>query len=400
MLNVHIDPTFLHTSPNATATSNIIAKCVPDTNMSYKCHIYTTYAIYLCTWAIVSICTLYQLKAINKVTRSTAIHIVHIMDMPLDIYACHIAYIWPITLLLSYIYSPNIATYTSFTKCNPRFTMHCHIYANSKCAHQMPNIWCIHKLVHFPRRRQLCPYICLVWNSFQTTGLWPWTNIPPKLHIYDQLHCCYSLHINPTLLHISGQKMKLLFTMLLPYICQQQICHSNATYTPHVQITWQDSMGTYTNTYAMCELTDTDLMTRSTGHSRTHDNDAITYNTAWLHELSWPVDNRQKTNQVCSWNCHENDDVRWKHTTEWYITFNNPNHNKRYTARTVCKVNPENTNKSRDNRQTRIREKAMNISEFQRSKCHKSWPQQLLTCLTVNHQMEQHLNLTFAQENA
>ena len=55
----------------------------------------------------------------------------------------------------------------------------------------------------------------------------------------------YSLHIDPTLLHTVTKLSKLqhLFTILLQYMCEQQMYPSNATNTPHAQITQLAFMG-------------------------------------------------------------------------------------------------------------------------------------------------------------
>ena len=43
---------------------------------------------------------------------------------------------------------------------------------------------------------------------FHNTDICPRTNTPDILHIYVPLHCYCSLHIDPTLLHISVKKKK------------------------------------------------------------------------------------------------------------------------------------------------------------------------------------------------
>ena len=45
--------------------------------------------------------------------------------------------------------------------------------------------------------RSTCIYI------FSITSICPWTNMPSTLHKYGPLHFYYSLHIQPTMLHIS-----------------------------------------------------------------------------------------------------------------------------------------------------------------------------------------------------
>ena len=52
MLNGHIDPTYLplstKTEPTATATSCVISKYIPGTNMALKCYVYANY--FICTY--------------------------------------------------------------------------------------------------------------------------------------------------------------------------------------------------------------------------------------------------------------------------------------------------------------------------------------------------------------
>ena len=79
--------------------------------------------------------------------------------------------------------------------------------------------------------RQLCQYICLIWthynqqcdqkhwyNPLHNIGICPWTNMPPKLHIYIALHYHCSLHIDHTLLHIQVQKTTNYNSYLVCYI--------------------------------------------------------------------------------------------------------------------------------------------------------------------------------------
>ena len=75
-------------------------------------------------------------------------------------------------------------------------------------------------------------------HKFYIIGICPWTNMPATLHIDAPLHFYNSLHIDPTLPHISmnNKKMHPQFTMLLPYMCKQQIY-------PHMQITQHTLMG-------------------------------------------------------------------------------------------------------------------------------------------------------------
>ena len=53
----------------------------------------------------------------------------------------------------------------------------------------------------------------------------PWTNMPATLHIFVSMQF-YCSHMDPRLLNIDVQrnKLELLITMLLPYMCQQQMC--------------------------------------------------------------------------------------------------------------------------------------------------------------------------------
>ena len=105
--------------------------------------------------------------------------------------------------------------------------------------------------------RQLCQYICLneltaINSVTRNTGtcifiLVAWTsepNMPTTLHINLPLHCYCSLQIESTWLHksVKNHILQHLFTILLPYICQQHICSLNAIFMPYVQITWCPSV--------------------------------------------------------------------------------------------------------------------------------------------------------------
>ena len=108
-------------------------------------------------------------------------------------------------------------------------------------------------------------YICLIWTTSITNGassisihtihiiaICPQTNVPVILQIY--VHCTDGciVCIKPSLVHPSwrNKKIQLLFTMLLPYICQHQICPQmpRANYVMCID-------GKYANIYAKGEVT-------------------------------------------------------------------------------------------------------------------------------------------------
>ena len=67
----------------------------------------------------------------------------------------------------------------------------------------------------------------------------PLNNISAMVHIYVQLHYYCSLHTDCT---YTVENLLLLFTMLLPCLCQQQICPSNAKYMPQMKIISHEDM--------------------------------------------------------------------------------------------------------------------------------------------------------------
>ena len=96
-----------------------------------------------------------------------------------------------------------------------------------------------------PHMTLLCQYICLIWihcNQQCEQELWytfilhHW-HMPLNKYAYHTVHMCsttlllQSTYIYHITLHIS-KKTATLFIMLLPHMCQQQICPSNATYMP------------------------------------------------------------------------------------------------------------------------------------------------------------------------
>ena len=63
------------------------------------------------------------------------------------------------------------------------------------------------------------------------------------LHIHTNAFYC-SLYIDPTL-HISKKKLLLLYTMLLSYMCQEQMYPLNATYASYFMYTYETTMSVY-----------------------------------------------------------------------------------------------------------------------------------------------------------
>ena len=81
----------------------------------------------------------------------------------------------------------------------------------------------------------------VTWNTVIHThiiSIYSYTNMPVTLHIHFQLHWYYNVHIDTKLVKIYVKKkaIKLLFTMLLPHVCKEQICPLNAINKPHMQI--------------------------------------------------------------------------------------------------------------------------------------------------------------------
>ena len=102
----------------------------------------------MCTWDnYVHIYALYELTAINNVTRSTWYTYISHWHMSLKKYACHIAYPCATALLKS-----------SYRPCKFYLPSCCHIYVHSKNAPQMPHI----QITLCTDMRQLCQYISLI----------------------------------------------------------------------------------------------------------------------------------------------------------------------------------------------------------------------------------------------
>ena len=68
------------------------------------------------------------------------------------------------------------------------------------------------------------------------------------LHMYVPLHQYCFLHVDPTLLYI-WLKPKKLLTISKPFMCQQEICPSNATYANYFMCSWDNNVSTYTSYY-------------------------------------------------------------------------------------------------------------------------------------------------------
>ena len=145
----------------ATATSHIIAKYVPKTNMPFKCHICKLVHVQIGDYNV-SIYAPYDLTAINNVIRSTGIH------------------------------------------------------------------------------------------TFLIVGMCPRKNMPAILHIQVLLHCYYSLHIDPTLLHINKTQHN---SISICHVTDVYVPWKYAPQIPHVQIIWHAFMGEkYANIYATYEV--------------------------------------------------------------------------------------------------------------------------------------------------
>ena len=98
MLNRHTDLTFLHISAKAqqpvTFTSHVITMYVHEINIPFKSHICTLNYMQI-EDNHVSKYALYELTAINNVSRSTGIHISHILVYTTEqIFVPHCIYIY------------------------------------------------------------------------------------------------------------------------------------------------------------------------------------------------------------------------------------------------------------------------------------------------------------------
>ena len=96
-------------------------------------------------------------------------------------------------------------------------------------------------------------------HIFHIIGLFPWTTMPAILHIFVPLHYYCSLHID--CIYKQKEKLKLLFTMLLPYMCWWSIpVKCQIWKLVHVKI-WSNCVRIYTS----CELTAAKNVIRDTG---------------------------------------------------------------------------------------------------------------------------------------
>ena len=109
----------------------------------------------------------------------------------------------------------------------------------------------IHVPISSLHMRQLCQYICLIWthcNPQCEQEHWyicisNYLHMPLNKYAYHIAHTCstelklwstYRPHITAYISkRINNNKLQLLFTMLMPYVCQQQICPQ----LPCIQIT-------------------------------------------------------------------------------------------------------------------------------------------------------------------
>ena len=153
--------------------------------------------------------TSYELNAIISVTRSNAIHSFHIIVICLP----HLMY--PTTLILQSKCRTHITTHTSHKqKQTATFIFHAiSIYLPTKTiplkCHicQLSQVHIGHNYIHIYTSYELNA----INNVFRSTGvhtfhiidICPLTNMSAILLIYVTLHFYCSLHIDPTLLHMS-----------------------------------------------------------------------------------------------------------------------------------------------------------------------------------------------------
>ena len=154
--------------------------------------------------------------------------------------------------------------------------------------------------------QQWCQYICLIWTQcnqhcdqihwyIPISRICHWANMSTTLYIHVPLHCCCRLHIEPTLLHtlVKNKKLYYFFTMLLPYMCQQQVCLLKA----HICHMWKlvnvHQWVKYVNIYAKYELPAISYVVRNIVQRckipMLDDDDENDDATASLHRLSWPL---------------------------------------------------------------------------------------------------------------
>ena len=148
-----------------------------------------------------------------------------------------------------------------------------------KYSHQMPHMPHIQNGSH---KKQVCEYIYLIWTQYyqqcdkdhqyrsSTPQYWhvPLNNMSATVHMYVPLHCNCSLNMSPPITGHNSQKQQTanLFTMLLPYMTQQQICPSNVMYKPYLQITQCTSMGKTCQIYATYDLAAINDVARNVAH--------------------------------------------------------------------------------------------------------------------------------------
>ena len=112
------------------------------------------------------------------------------------------------------------------------------------------------------------------------------TNTHLYVYIYISLHCYCSLHTDPRLLHISlkNYKLQLLFTIILPYMCQKQMC-LQMPHTCYIQNYIKYIKGEHASISVTHKLTVINHVTRSTVH-------------IWQKCWGW-----QPCQQLCWWQC-------------------------------------------------------------------------------------------------
>ena len=97
-------------------------------------------------------------------------------------------------------------------------------------------MWSYHTISSSTDARQVCQFICLIWahwNQLCDQKHW-YTHTSHYWYIRPSKYACniarllQSTHILYITAHIKNNKLQHLFTMLLPYMCYQQICPSNA----------------------------------------------------------------------------------------------------------------------------------------------------------------------------
>ena len=177
------------------------------------------------------------------------------------------------------LHRPNIFSplYQNTSTCNSYFPHYCQRCTSNKYAPQMSYLYHIYKLVCMQisdnyiskyASYELTTIDNMIRNTsihtFHIIGIYPWTNIPTRLHIYFPVHCYCGLYVEPTLLPISVKNNNL--QLLWPcycHICSKKYASQmpNTCHMPKIlDVNQWKKCG---NKYATDELVGTNNVTRT-----------------------------------------------------------------------------------------------------------------------------------------